>query len=36
MSEKKRTIILLFLLALGLVTLWLINREVDANFINQF
>lgn len=35
MSEKKRTIILLFLLLLGLSFLWLLSREVDTNFVNQ-
>lgn len=35
MSEKKRLIILLGLLALGLVFLWLISHEVDTNFVNQ-
>lgn len=36
MSEKKRTIILLILLIIGLATLWYINHEVDAGFTNQF
>lgn len=36
MSEKKRTIILLGLLLLGLFFMWLLNNEVNSNFINQF
>lgn len=35
MSEKKRTIILILLLVIGLTFLWLLNREVDINFVNQ-
>jgi hypothetical protein len=36
MNEKLRTFILILLLAIGLFALWLINNEVDTNFINQF
>lgn len=34
-GEKKRTLILLALLIVGLVFLWLINHGVDTNFVNQ-
>lgn len=35
MSEKRRTVILLCLLVIGITFLWLLNREVDANFVHQ-
>lgn len=35
MSEKKRMIILIALLLLGLGFMWLLNNEVNANFVNQ-
>ena len=36
MSEKRRTLILLILLFSGLFFLWLLTREIDTNFVNQF
>lgn len=36
MSEKRRTVILLALLLFGLFFLWLLTREVDTNFVDQF
>ena len=35
MSEKKRAVILLFLLILGIAFLWVLSHEVDTNFVNQ-
>lgn len=35
MNEKKRTVVLLMLLVIGLFFIWLISYEVDTNFVNQ-
>lgn len=35
MSEKKRTVILLCLLALGIIFLIVSNNELSSNFIEQ-
>jgi len=33
MSEKKRTIILILLLAIGLLTLWYVRHQYAVNFL---
>lgn len=35
MSEKKRLIILVSLLVLGILLMWLLNNEVNSNFVEQ-